>query len=149
MHQLINLQFTMFFMIAAGMILKKIGIIGPEGQKNITDLVIYLVLPCNIIKSFLFEFTFDILITFTGVLIISILIQVGCSILGKVLYQRMEVPQKKVLQYATICSNAGFLGNPIAEGYSVNWPDTHIHLPHPTENCHVVCRNIGVYRSTG
>jgi hypothetical protein len=116
MHQLINLQFTMFFMIAAGMILKKIGIIGPEGQKNITDLVIYLVLPCNIIKSFLFEFTFDILITFTGVLIISILIQVGCSILGKVLYQRMEVPQKKVLQYATICSNAGFLGNPIAEG---------------------------------
>jgi predicted permease len=116
MQQLINLQFTMFLMIAAGMILKKIGIIGPEGQRNITDLVIYLVLPCNIIKSFLVEFTFDILITFTGVLIISILIQVGCSILGKVMYQRIEVPQKKVLQYATICSNAGFLGNPIAEG---------------------------------
>ncbi len=116
MHQLINLQFTMFVMIAAGMILKRIGIIGPEGQRNITDLVIYLVLPCNIIKSFMVEFTFDILYTFVGVLIISILIQAVCTVLGKVLYQRMETPQKKVLQYATICSNAGFLGNSIAEG---------------------------------
>ncbi len=116
MQQLINLQLTMFLMIAAGMILKKIGVIGPEGQKNITDLVIYLVLPCNIVKSFMVEFTYDIFYTFAGVLIISVLIQVVCSFLGKILYQRMELPQKKVLQYATICSNAGFLGNPIAEG---------------------------------
>ncbi len=116
MQQLVNLQLTMFVMIAAGMILKKIGIIGPEGQKNITDLVIYLVLPCNIVKSFMVEFTYDIFYTFAGVLIISILIQAACSVLGRVLYQRMETPQKKVLQYATICSNAGFLGNPIAEG---------------------------------
>lgn len=116
MQQLINLQFTMFSMIAAGVILKRIGIIGEEGQKNLTDLVIYLILPCNIIKSFMVEFSAGILVTFTGVLLISIFIQLGCTLLGQVLYNKIEVPQKKCLQYATICSNAGFLGNPVAEG---------------------------------
>lgn len=116
MQQLVNLQFTMFSMIVAGVILKKAGIVGEEGQNNITDLVIFLILPCNIIKSFMVEFSTNILLTFAGVLIISILIQVVCSLLGRVLYQKMELPKKKCLQYGTICSNAGFLGNPVAEG---------------------------------
>lgn len=116
MQQLIDLQLTMFIMIATGMILKKIGMISRKGQENITDLVICLVLPCNIIKSFLIEFSYTILYTFAGVLAISILIQLFCMILGKLLYNKMEPAQKKCLQYATICSNAGFLGNPVAEG---------------------------------
>lgn len=116
MQQLIDLQLTMFVMIAAGMILKKLGMIGPEGQRNMTDLVLYFVLPCNIINSFLVEFTYDIFYSFAKVLVISVLIQMVCSVLGRVLYNKMELPQKKVLQYGTICSNASFLGNPIAEG---------------------------------
>ena len=32
------------------------------------------------------------------------------------LYNHYGDSKKKVLQYATICSNAGILGNPIAEG---------------------------------
>ena len=32
--------------------MKKIHIIGPQGQKNINDLVIYLILPCNILHAF-------------------------------------------------------------------------------------------------
>lgn len=116
MQRLLDLQFTMFIMIAVGMLLKKIKIIGTEGQKNFTDLVIYVVLPCNIVKSFLVEFNYKIFITFAGVLAISVVIQLLCSLLGRVLYNNMELPKKKCLQYATICSNAGFLGNPIAEG---------------------------------
>lgn len=116
MQQLINLQFTMFSMVAAGMILKRIGMISQEGQSNITDLVIYLILPCNIIRSFMVEFNTDVLITFAGVLSISILIQFLCTVLGYFLYNRIDLPQKKCLQYGTICSNAGFLGNPVAEG---------------------------------
>ncbi len=116
MQQLVNLQFTMFAMIAAGVILKKVGIIGEEGKNNLTDLVIFLILPSNIIRSFMVEFSIKILYTFAGVLIISILIQVVCSLLGHILYNKMEPSKKKCLQYGTICSNAGFLGNPVAEG---------------------------------
>ena len=35
---------------------------------------------------------------------------------GKLAFRRESVPRQKCLQYSTICSNAGFLGNPIAEG---------------------------------
>lgn len=116
MAELLNLQITMFSMVAAGVIAKKLGLVSREGQANITDLVIYLILPCNIIKSFMVEFSTDILVTFTSVLIISVLIQLVCSILGRVLFRNIEPEKKKCLQYGTICSNAGFLGNPVAEG---------------------------------
>lgn len=116
MQRLIDLQLTMFAMIAVGLLLRKIQIIGAEGQKNLTDMVIYVVLPCNIVKSFMIEFSYKILYTFAGVLIISVIIQIFCTVLGHVLYNKMDLRQKKCLQYATICSNAGFLGNPIAQG---------------------------------
>jgi predicted permease len=116
MQELLTLQLNMFILILAGLILKKIGMIGNEGQRNLTDLVIYLVLPCNIIKSFMIDFSVKILYSFAGILVISLLIQIGCTLLGKVLYNWTDPEQKKCLQYGTICSNAGFLGNPIAEG---------------------------------
>jgi predicted permease len=116
MHQLLDLQLTMLVLMLAGLVLKKSKIIGDIGQKNITDLVIYLVLPCNIIKSFMIEFNKSILVSFATVLVISIVVQMLCTLLGRVLYNRFDLAQKKCLQYGTICSNAGFLGNPIAQG---------------------------------
>ena len=115
-QQLLNLQGMLFLLVAAGVVLRKMGIL-QEGAKNIlTDLVIYLILPCNIINSFFIEFNFDILKGFAIILTIASLIQVGCLILAKILYNREPEGRKKVLQYGTVCSNAGFMGNPIAEG---------------------------------
>ena len=115
-QHLLNLQGMLFLLVAAGVVLRKMGIL-PEGAKSIlTDLVIYLILPCNIINSFFIEFNLDILKGFAIILTIASLIQVGCLILAKVLYHREPERRKKVLQYGTVCSNAGFMGNPIAEG---------------------------------
>ncbi len=46
-----TLQCMMFLMVAAGAILKKIGILKAEGKGMLTDLVLYFFLPCNIIHS--------------------------------------------------------------------------------------------------
>ena len=116
MKELINLQLMMFALIIIGLILKKTKVIGKEGQKSMTNLVIDLILPCNIIFSFMIKFSSKIAQDFMVILIISILIQVFCVILGGVLYNKCSVKRKKCLRYATICSNAGFLGNPIAQG---------------------------------
>ena len=116
MKELVNLQLMMFALIIIGLILKKTKVIGKEGQKSMTNLVIDLILPCNIIFSFMIKFSSKIAQDFMVILIISILIQVFCVILGSVLYNKCSVKRKKCLRYATICSNAGFLGNPIAQG---------------------------------
>lgn len=114
--RLINLQGMLFLLVAAGVVLRKKGIL-PEGAKAVlTDLVIYLILPCNIINSFFIEFNLEILKGFAVILTIASLIQIGCLMLAKVFYNREPESRKKVLQYGTVCSNAGFMGNPIAEG---------------------------------
>ena len=116
MSDVLVLQITMLLLILIGALVKKIGIISPTGQKNINDLVINLVLPCNIVKSFLIDFDHQILRQFALVLVISIAIQICSVIIGKVLYGKKEVGHRMSLQYGVICSNAGFLGNPVAEG---------------------------------
>lgn len=116
MNELLSLQGTIFLLMLAGLVLKKTGIVGEQGKKNMTDLVLNLILPCNIVRSFQIEFSWDTMYSFGTILIVSVCIQLGCMILGKLLFGRMPRNQWKCLYYGTVCSNAGFLGNPIAEG---------------------------------
>lgn len=114
--ELISLQLRMFLIMLVGLFFRKKGIISREGKKNLTDLVIYLILPCNIVKSFMIGFDSNTLKNFGVILLISMLIQVFCAVLAKVLYRRVEPGHRPVLMYATVASNSGFLGNPVAEG---------------------------------
>lgn len=113
---LINLQLMMFLLVTAGIILKKKGIITEEGKDVLTDLVICVILPCNVINSFYVEFSKDILINGIVIFIVSCLLQVLCTFLSSTLFQKIDEEKRPVLQYGTVCSNAGFLGNPVAEG---------------------------------
>ncbi len=110
------LQLTMLILIIVGAVVKKLNIVSRTGQKNINDLVIYLVLPCNIVKSFLIECDGETFRQFALVLLISAAVQAVSVVLGKLLYGKKEPGQRMSLQYGVICSNAGFLGNPVAEG---------------------------------
>lgn len=114
--ELISLQLRMFLIMLIGLFFRKKNLISAEGKKNLTDLVLYLILPCNIVKSFMIEFDGEVLKSFGLVLLVSILIQVMCAVMAKVLYNRLFPGHRKVLQYGTVASNAGFLGNPVAEG---------------------------------
>jgi len=80
---LADLQLTMFLMILTGLVLKRLNIITEEGKVSLTDLVIYVVLPCNIIRSFMISFSGSILKNFEAVFIISVLIQAGVISWGK------------------------------------------------------------------
>ena len=53
MREVISLQTTIFLLVWIGYVVKKRKIIGSQGQKNLTDLVIYVILPCNILKAFM------------------------------------------------------------------------------------------------
>lgn len=114
--KLLNLQIMMFLMMATGVFLRKKKIITLEGKKVLTDLVIDLILPCNIIASFCIEFSPEILKRCGQVFVISCLIEVVCTFLATHIYKKFPKGKRMVLQYGTICSNAGFLGNPLTEG---------------------------------
>ena len=115
MLKLIELLITLFILIAAGLFVKKSGMVTEEGQKNITNLVIYIVLPCNIITAFAGTDASS-LKECLSVLLISIFIQIFAVAYGKYAYRNIPDAQARCLRYGIICSNAGFLGNPLAEG---------------------------------
>ena len=116
METLVTLQITIFLLVAVGFVLKRIHIVGPQGQKNINDMVIYVILLCNILRAFLDSTAENGFMSYLEVLVISVFIQAFCVIYGKIAFRKETEGRQKCLRYGTICSNAGFLGNPIAEG---------------------------------
>lgn len=113
---LFNLMGMMFLLMASGAFLRKKNIITIEAKKVLADIILYVILPCNIIKAFCIETQAGFWVQVSKVFIAAILIQVLCLILTKLLYGRMNEKEKAVYQYGTICSNAGFMGNPLAQG---------------------------------
>ena len=108
-----SLQLQLFGLMLIGVYARKRGIISAEGRKTLSDLLIGVILPCNIVISFDLELTSALLAAAGKVLVISFAAQVFYLLCSKVLFLRIPHAQQMVLRYATICSNAGFLGLPI------------------------------------
>lgn len=113
---LFEMQGMLFLVMMLGFVLKRRQVVQESGKALLTDLVIHVTLPASILKSFQMEFNRQILQSCLAIGIVAVLIQIGSYLLGMVLYPGFPDSRKKVLQYATICSNAGILGNPMAEG---------------------------------
>ena len=110
---LFEMQGMLFTIMILGYIFQKTGMINDGGKSLLTDLVLYVTLPASILKSFQMEFNHQILISCMVIIVVAAGIQVGAWLLGMVLYPGFPDERKKVLQYATICSNAGILGKVI------------------------------------
>ena len=113
---LLELQLMMFLIMGCGILLRKKNILPKEGKKILTDLVINLILPCNIITSFSISMNRELLISGLQILVVSLLLQLLCMFISGTCYRKVPKNKRMILQYATVCSNAGFLGNPVAEG---------------------------------
>lgn len=111
-----NMQIMLFLVMLMGVYFRKTGMIDSSSKNMISNMVINVTLPASIIKSFQKEMTAEILEACAEVAIISILMQIAAALLGLVLYKKYGEERRKVLQYSTICSNAGVLGNALAEG---------------------------------
>jgi predicted permease len=111
----LQLQVIIFLLMGIGIVLRRCGVVDDKGRACLTDLLIDLILPCNIIHAFMIEFNMDILHQTFVVLLIALGIQLLSWGLGKVLYRRVSPGRRGAMQYATMCSNAGFMGNPIVE----------------------------------
>lgn len=113
---LFNMQIMLFLVMFMGVYFRKTGMIDGSSKNMISNMVINVTLPASILKSFQKEMTQEILMSCAEVMIISILMQIAAALLGLFLYKKYPEERRKVLQYSTICSNAGVLGNALAEG---------------------------------
>lgn len=114
--KIISLQLEIFIIIIIiGYIFARKGIITKEVRKKLTDIVIDLILLCAIIKSFMMKLTSEIIRDTVIIFIVSFVIQLSYSVFNRIFYNRFDDSKVIILKYATIVSNAGFMGLPIVE----------------------------------
>lgn len=111
---MLNLQMVLFVMMSIGFFVMRTGRVQPLFRKGLSSLIIDIVLPCNIIESFMNEkITPTILKNSLVVLLISCAAQLLSVALSRVLYRYAPEKRRAVLQYGTINSNATFIGLPV------------------------------------
>lgn len=115
-HTLLNLEGLMFLCAFCGIIMKRRNVLPEKSREILTDLVLNLILPANIIHSFEVEFSLSILAKFAIILIIATAAQLVSMVCAHLFWVKQPENLKAVLQYGTQVSNAGFLGNPVCEG---------------------------------
>ncbi|MBR3795143.1 MAG: AEC family transporter [Clostridia bacterium] len=113
---MVALQAQLFVFVSAGFILTKTGTITPAGRKSLSDLIINFILPCNIICSFQMNLTAQILSACGMMILVASAAQLFYLFSSKVLFRGASKERMACLRYATVCSNAGFLGLPIIGG---------------------------------
>jgi len=105
----------MFLLIALGYCISKGGMLSVKARTDLTNIVIYIVLPCNIFASFMGEVSSEVLRQSGIILFVSFGFQALYMILNKFIYRKFAPQRRAVMQYATISNNAGFIGLPVIE----------------------------------
>ena len=115
MIPIIQIQLEIILLAAVGFLITKKGIFSVKTRQDMTDVIIYVILPCNIFHSFEQSLSMDVLRQCLIVFIIAMCVQMLYLVLNPILYRRFPMERRVVMQYATICNNAGFMGLPVIE----------------------------------
>ena len=108
---MIQLQLQLFLLMAVGYFCKYIGILNDESKKLLSDLLIYVILPCNIISSFTsgIEVSSELIFNCFLSVAISCVIQIVSIYGGKLLFRNYPENKASAAKYALIVSNSSFI----------------------------------------
>jgi hypothetical protein len=104
---------VLFILIGIGFLCGKKGILTDSSSKKITDIVLYVVTPCVMISAFQREFSMELLGNILITALCAALIIIGSIILCMLVFHDKNEARKKVLSFATIFSNCGFMSLPL------------------------------------
>lgn len=112
-NAMLNLQLMLFVLMLIGVFAAKMKLIDKSAQRTLTNLLIGVFLPCNIISSFEMDVSAGLLFSMLQVLLIALGANMFYLLMSKILYRWVPKDKQVVLKYATIVSNSAFLGLPI------------------------------------
>lgn len=105
----------LLMLILIGYVLTKSKILTDKGVKSMTDMVLLLVTPCVIIKSFIREFDKGLLKSLLISFLIAILAHIAFIVLSRLLMRSDDKNSEKVLQFGIIFSNCGYMSIPLQQ----------------------------------
>lgn len=101
---MVQLQLMLFTLIIAGIIVKKTGILDEKSRKALSDLLINIILPCNIINSFIGDLVIssELMENCVIAIIISILIQLFATYGSRLFFLKFPREEKSIMSYGMI-----------------------------------------------
>ena len=105
----------LFILIAVGVVLGRRRIVNDNAAGVITDIVLYIVAPCVIIHAFQRPFEPAMLRGLLLSFLLAVLAQAVSILIGRLCFRDPDVGRRKVLRFATVFSNCGFMGLPLQQ----------------------------------
>lgn len=106
---------VMFLLIGVGFFCVKRNIISEKGSKQLSDLLIYIVVPCLAIDVYQVDMDTGII---KGIILafgLAIFSHILAIVVAKLLFRKREDPRYRVERFAAVYSNAGFMGLPLVQ----------------------------------
>ena len=103
----------LFIMMIPGILLKKLNMIPDGFGKGLSNLVLYIAQPALIFLAYVRDFDKQILINSAYVFVLSIIVHALFAAVAMLMFKSAEVAHRRMLRFATIFSNAAFMGIPL------------------------------------
>ncbi|MCR5324286.1 MAG: AEC family transporter [Lachnospiraceae bacterium] len=103
----------LFVIVAVGFICRRVGILTANGIKSISDMVVYVVTPANIIVAFCKDFKTELLIGLGKAFLLAFLVYGAATIVAKFAIRENNENKRSVLRFAGAYPNAGYMGIPL------------------------------------
>lgn len=110
-----QVQASLFVYLAVGFFLRKRGMITDAGRSMLSDLAIYVFLPCAVFASFQNGVGIEQLIGGGFILLISFVQSGFAWLVGRIAFRNCQPEQGKILRYGTLIANSAFAGLPVLE----------------------------------
>ncbi len=107
----------LFMLIVLGVIARKTGLVSEKAQRDVTNVVLYLLLPATIIKAMTRDITPEMIADIKAIVIITFFSYIFIIAISYFLSRRFKLPsmQKDLMFCAMSFSNITFFGLPVQE----------------------------------
>ena len=104
---------TLFLIMVVGYVARSFGVLDLNATKKLSGFLVYITNPLLIVISFQRGFSKERLSIFLAVLVASVIIHLGSTVVALLLFRKNSAKEAKVYRFSTVFSNCGFMGYPI------------------------------------
>ena len=140
---------SLFIMMIPGVILKKCNLVTQSFGKGLSNLVLYIAQPMLILFAYLdYEGDANILWNILWVFLLSVVAHVIFSLVAVFLFRGAEDGRRRMLRFATVFSNAAFMGIPLISEIPALGPEATIYASIYNITFNLFLWSLGVYFCT-
>lgn len=110
-----NQVLILFLIMVVGFIARKTGIIDDTVSKKLSELLLKITNPLLVLSSFQVDYSHDILSNMAVIFLFAVISNTVAILLGQLLFAKFDSERKKVMKFAAVYSNCGFMGFPVLE----------------------------------